>query len=438
MNSEQYVNSVCGRSNQFLTLLGQPQHITPEQALVLFAARVSENTSICPQLLDSVRSIRDWNTVLATAARHGVSDLLQRVLATKPVADHVPEWARESLDEQHAQSRRQALSLMLQLSQILRSFSASGVSPTVIKGAALALTMYPHPSLRPMGDIDLIVPKSDLDSASAVLERLGYEEKPLYYSQAFNRRHGYHVRYVDPASSRLAIELHWDLVRQREHRHGLRARDLALFSEQTLLRLDPMREPVDVMLLKPSAHLVYLCVHAGAADHAFGRLIWLTDAAVLAARLTVPEWKVVVRLAKGASGATATYIALALAQLLLDAPIPRYVLDALRPPPGYLWIVGRVLHPAALLEAPSDERRTIIKYFGVDQPMRTVAVLCEHLLPPPEAMLVYDADRALRSMREAYIHRFLHLTQLGVAKAWTGVVSRDSNASAQHDRHRQL
>jgi hypothetical protein len=76
------------------------------------------------------------------------------------------------------ESRRRAVlrwqGTLVHLERVLGSFAASGVRALVLKGAALALAHYPDPALRPMGDLDLLVPRSQWGEAVRALEALDW------------------------------------------------------------------------------------------------------------------------------------------------------------------------------------------------------------------------------------------------------------------------
>src|SRR4051812_7819301 len=57
------------------------------------------------------------------------------------------------------------------LATVSRALTAEGLDALLVKGAALALTVYPDAAARPMGDVDLLVRRADHDRIVAVLER---------------------------------------------------------------------------------------------------------------------------------------------------------------------------------------------------------------------------------------------------------------------------
>jgi hypothetical protein len=53
-------------------------------------------------------------------------------------------------------------------------FQQAGITPVLLKGACFALTIYPDIGLRPMGDLDLLVPKAQFAEAVRIARSLGY------------------------------------------------------------------------------------------------------------------------------------------------------------------------------------------------------------------------------------------------------------------------
>ena len=64
--------------------------------------------------------------------------------------------------------------------EIIDSCREIGVTPTLLKGISIADQHYPEGHLRPMGDIDVLVPKQDYATVEAALLHRGYVRKPGY------------------------------------------------------------------------------------------------------------------------------------------------------------------------------------------------------------------------------------------------------------------
>ncbi len=60
-----------------------------------------------------------------------------------------------------------------ELTEIVRWFNEADVPVMLLKGAALNLTVYPRPDLRPMSDLDLLVRPGDAERALSLLKGHG-------------------------------------------------------------------------------------------------------------------------------------------------------------------------------------------------------------------------------------------------------------------------
>lgn len=81
-------------------------------------------------------------------------------------------WARmESVD---AESRSRTRKQLDDAVAILKAFQAAGIRALPLKGAVLAPLYYDDPTLRPLGDLDVYIPKRAMDSADTIMQQLGY------------------------------------------------------------------------------------------------------------------------------------------------------------------------------------------------------------------------------------------------------------------------
>lgn len=185
----------------------------------------------------------------------------------------------------------------------VQQLRAGGIEPLLVKGWAIA-RHYPSPGLRPLGDIDLFVPKEEIPRARQLSEEmeiyLDIQHTPFYDEQVF-------------------------------------ARDYAALMERAetcVIDGVPVRVP------GPEDHLRLLCIHM--LDHGAWRPLWLTDVAVaLETRPKDFDWD---RVLHGPSHVADWVLsAVALAHLLLDAPISGTPAEAmLHQLPR--WLVPTVLH----------------------------------------------------------------------------------------------
>src|SRR5207247_772426 len=122
-------------------------------------------------------------------------------------------WTESLRREAHDVAGRQAALehfQRLELVRLLDGLAAAAVRPLLMKGAALAYTVYPDSSLRPHNDVDLFVCDDHRHRASRALPGLGYTEGcqgggDLSFSQA-------HYGFLDRYGVRHTCDLHWRIA----------------------------------------------------------------------------------------------------------------------------------------------------------------------------------------------------------------------------------
>ena len=130
-----------------------------------------------------------------------------------------------------------------QIVEAITRLRSVGVEPILVKGWAVAPSLYPERGLRPYGDIDLCVRPEQYEVAAAAL--------------------------VAPAAKRIIVDLHQGL-------RQLRRPSLDDVYERS--QLVPLGD-VDVRILGPEDHLRYMCIHM--LQHGLHRALWLCDVAVV-------------------------------------------------------------------------------------------------------------------------------------------------------------
>ena len=87
----------------------------------------------------------------------------------------LPELLRQRLLGAMAQAKRRAVRQRLALLHTLRCLKDHGIAAVALKGAQLAWQHYPQPWLRPMRDLDLLLPEEQIGPAFALLEAKGFK-----------------------------------------------------------------------------------------------------------------------------------------------------------------------------------------------------------------------------------------------------------------------
>ena len=265
----------------------------------------------------------DWRLLAATARREGVAPLLYRALNENEwLADALPDVQADLRQTYYATTARNLL-LYRELSRILTALSP--VPVVVLKGAALAATLYPSIGLRPMGDVDLLVPRGRLDQAVAAVRALGYARKVPERRPGLARLVTYEVNLDGGEHIHLHVELHWSLIGGEESRYRPR---IDWFWEQVETADLP---GVQALVLRPIAHLLYSAAHLALFHgEAHSPLRWFYDIHLLVTQEGHRiDWNELILRAQEFRWAPALRAALAGTAARFATPLPAGLLESL-------------------------------------------------------------------------------------------------------------
>ncbi len=330
----------------------------------------------------------DWSGLTETARREGVAPLLYHALECTAWPSGTPDSVRRQLRTDYLKAGGSNLLIYRELARILTAIyreSSKERQPTVVllKGAALATTLYPELALRPMTDVDLLLPRDAIDRSERAVRSLGYREIGPEMSPGFSREVRFQVALKGGPRGYVIAELHWRLVGGEG---DWRSPKLDWFWSQTepwemTGESCPSEFPA-ARQLSPTAHLLYLAAHL-MLQHggASARLLWLYDLHLMmtqcGGRL---DWAELCLRASEFRWAAALRAALDRSQDIFDTPIPEGVLDALARDSD--------LEARALVVSKSDPGRTRATgmwYYlrSLDWPRRR-RLLASVLWPTPE------------------------------------------------------
>jgi hypothetical protein len=260
----------------------------------------------------------DWDALVDAAEFHGLGPILSCAL-DRACPELVPENIAGRLRSSYRDSAKRHLIFTVGLLALLDSFESEGIAVVVLKGPALAESLYPDPALRPCSDLDLMVRKQDVPGALRVLTREGYKMDAHLARIPLQTLLGIHSELVLRQERAAPVDLHWDI--------GLADGSFRFDPEILWRSLRPLRiGKREVSSLSPESLMLFLCVHG--ARHLWSRLQWMGDVARLAR--TQPDWDVILDLATEAGCGTPLFLGLLLAQELLAAPIPDAILERAR------------------------------------------------------------------------------------------------------------
>jgi len=310
------------RGRRFSVLLGDA-----ERFLLALCKLTMDEEQIRPAKA-ALRGEVPWDHVVGVSASLGLAPLLFRNLSLPELRGSVPATAMSALARSaHAAACRVAIQLD-SLDRILDALRREGMDPVLLKGAALALTLYEQPALRPMQDIDLLVEEEQQPAAVACVERMGFRGIANDFSDAFYERH-HHARPLADATGRVIVEIHRGLVPPED---GLRLDPRPFLDRAVRAEVRGTRYRV----LSREDQLVHAALHLSYADRFIGRVRDLLDVHAQVEREDrAPEWGIVVECARAPVLSRSLYSTLDLARRLLGTPVPPAVLSELARDSGW-------------------------------------------------------------------------------------------------------
>jgi hypothetical protein len=321
--------------------------------LLCAAGREAGEAGLQPLLRRGV----DWEYLLDLGLRHGLLPLArERLRRLEPGL--VPPPVLDRLERGYYTSLRRNLRLAAGLAEAVAALQAAGIEPIVLKGGALAGTVYPDPGLRPMLDLDLLVPVAAMGRAGSALAAIGYHLPPGLPAcpVAFQQRFGGGLDWLrQGGSGPLAIDLQHDLVGVDFCRHAFGLEPAALRAAARPLPL------VRGQALQLSAEdtLIHLCLHPALHDaYALPLLAYVDIDRLLAGEACAAFWQRLAERAAQFRVRAVVYHGLRRARALLGTPVPDGTLAALAPGRLRAQIVARL--------APLDEGRV---WAGTDRPL---------------------------------------------------------------------
>ncbi|MGC9334415.1 MAG: nucleotidyltransferase domain-containing protein, partial [Anaerolineae bacterium] len=226
-----------------------------QQTLLACARSQPEPEGLEPLL----RAGLDWDHFLDLGAYHKLLPLAYARLRELG-GDRVPPKVMAQLQGNYYANLAHIVRLQASLAQIVTALQAAGLQPIVLKGGALAGTVYPDPGLRPMGDLDLLVPTADMARAGTALVALGFRLSAGLPARmvAFQQRLGGGLEYLCRGDFGLTrVDLQHDLVGVDLCRHAFAIEPGALWAAARPLAL----EHGQALQLSAEDTLIHLCLH---------------------------------------------------------------------------------------------------------------------------------------------------------------------------------
>lgn len=306
-------------------------NLAPEEKLAYEFAHEWRDENYRPTL-DHV----DWLRFAKLLTHNRMGMLAVQIFARVDPA--IPPDARKLLREQTEKHERSAFKLGNALTTYLKAAEARGIETIVLKGLWLCEKIYGLPSMRPGGDIDILVRRHDVDACLKLLEEQGIGEFwPNLLKDEYFTRHHLHQQRSTPDLN-IWFEIHWAL----DHPYTLLTVDYeSIFARAKPAKLlgAPIQEmSVPDLLLSLAIHLVKHAVYLpNLLDRedlpriilADGMLMYYLDVTEVLKRYQDSDWDLTIKLARDWGAVDILGSVLQVCKKYFDAPIPDTVLARL-------------------------------------------------------------------------------------------------------------
>ncbi len=141
--------------------------------LLVRCAHLPGDAVAAQKLAETVDSFQAWDALIPLAEAHSLSPLLYTHLQS---LDTLPPNTKLQLQGLFLRHKRANEIRLAGLAQILAVLEAEQIPVIVLKGGALAPQIYPAPGLRPMSDLDILVPPAQVFTVQTILRDLGFTD----------------------------------------------------------------------------------------------------------------------------------------------------------------------------------------------------------------------------------------------------------------------
>lgn len=298
-----------------------PAHALRAEARLFFLTAAAHDVDA--EIAAIARGPLDWRRLTWLAVRARATPVVVRRIS-RALGGHLPAeampLARLAMVDEFELARMEE-----RLDQTVDAFHAAGVPAALLKGAALARTVFPSFLERPMLDLDLLVDTSDVERARTAAQTAGWLWRHDARYTPFFRTHHHLPTLIDGRGTRALLELHTGLFPHGNpfvvDARALMGRSITAVRGQRVYRV-----------LAPDDHLVYLAAH-WVWSHMMNGGAWraFRDVSALVTSRSIC-WRDVVMRARDMRAVTCVYWTLRLTRALTGERIPADVLLQLRPP----------------------------------------------------------------------------------------------------------
>lgn len=204
-----------------------------------------------------------WPVIIEQARQNGFSGILNRLLTLQPSLG----YCAQPLKAEALRLSASNLFLIEEIKRFLAACASEKIPCVPLRGPVLAELLYDDPTLRPCGDLDVLIRKEAIDAVAGLLKAQGYtvvDRRP-----GFAREFSNTLECFKENPFHAIIEPHWTIA------YPPILENLAMSEVWHRARPAPWLG-VPTYALAEDDHLLHLCWHAAHRSHD-RPLLWLYD-----------------------------------------------------------------------------------------------------------------------------------------------------------------
>ncbi len=264
-----------------------------------------------------------WEFILTESNRHRVSPLVYKYLSFMANDRIIPQRVVGEMRREYLLNSGRNMLLFSVLRNVLAALQGSGIQALALKGAHLADSVYRDRALRPMGDIDLLIRRSDLERSVSLLGDIGFKPAKKFFIEDEISVH----RDIPALQNGegVVLEIHWNIV---DPGSPVTINPEELWERAEQKTVDSM----DVLVLSLEDLLIHVCIHASFHHRFSSGLLHVCDIAeILSGYGRAIDWGKIRAVAKKWNATRSLCLSLLLTRDLLGAEVPQAVLDECKP-----------------------------------------------------------------------------------------------------------
>ena len=252
-----------------------------DELLDYICSFLREETPLAPAV-----SLDQWSKLLDFLRANWIIPFVYRKIGSLPQECLPPVTITDEMRQIFLVSSVRSVHMERQLKEIIEAFGEQGVRVLVLRGPALAFSLYEDPAMRTSCDLDLLVMPEQVVQARGILESLSYTCLARRFETARDFFREECFIHQENSSNKFPVDLHWVHWELHPFFKGSEEVDI----EDLFQRAWKVETPtLTFETLHPVDYLIHSAIHLIMIHKNEMRLSWIYDTALLAQHLQVPD-----------------------------------------------------------------------------------------------------------------------------------------------------